>query len=80
MPEIDCTKIEYHDFNEVLRKYSKEMKEDKKCDLIIALNHMRVPDDRKMAASNDTSIVDMIFGGHDHSYLNELNTETGIYV
>jgi hypothetical protein len=30
------------------------MKEEHKCDLIISINHMRIPDDKAMAAQNDT--------------------------
>ena len=56
------------------------MKEEEKCDLIIALNHMRIPDDKAMANQNDTKIVDMIFGGHDHCYFTELDLETGVFI
>jgi len=41
---------------------------------------MRVPDDRKMAAANDSSVVDLIFGGHDHTYFVELNQDTGVHI
>ena len=41
---------------------------------------MRIPDDEAMAAQNDTQIVDMIFGGHDHCYYHELNQETGVFI
>ena len=37
---------------------------------------MRVPDDKKMAANHDSSTVDMLFGGHDHTYFIELNHQT----
>ena len=56
------------------------LKEDEKCDLVVALNHVRAPDDRKMAAENSLDVLDMIFGGHDHSYLSELNQNTGVYI
>ena len=46
--------------------------------MVVALNHMRVPEDRDMASKNNTQVVDMIFGGHDHCYLSELNQETGV--
>jgi 2',3'-cyclic-nucleotide 2'-phosphodiesterase (5'-nucleotidase family) len=57
---------------------SEKLKET--CDLVIAINHMRAPEDMDMAAKNSTDIVDMIFGGHDHSYISELNHDTNIYV
>lgn len=60
--------------NESLRKYSAILKTEHKCDLIVALNHVRVPDDVKMAKENRSpDVVDMIFGGHDHTYFRELN-------
>ena len=52
---------------------------DQKCDLIIAINHMRITDDLKMA-QNNSGLVDMIFGGHDHSYFRFLNTDTDVFV
>lgn len=64
-----------------MRKYSKILKEEHGCDLIFALNHVRVPDDKKMAAENKSpEIVDMIFGGHDHTYFRELNQDTGVFI
>ena len=79
-PEIDCDVLEYHDYNESLQKYSKILKEQG-CDLIMALNHMRMPDDENMASKNKApSIVDMIFGGHDHSYYTHLNKDTDVMI
>ena len=40
---------------------------------------MRVPEDQNMAANNDHEIVDMIFGGHDHTYFIELNQKTNVH-
>lgn len=34
-----------------------------------------------MARENKSpDVVDMIFGGHDHTYFRELNEDTGVYV
>jgi 2',3'-cyclic-nucleotide 2'-phosphodiesterase (5'-nucleotidase family) len=41
---------------------------------------MRAPDDTRMSNMNNTDVLDLIFGGHDHSYVAELNKETGVYV
>jgi 2',3'-cyclic-nucleotide 2'-phosphodiesterase (5'-nucleotidase family) len=41
---------------------------------------MRVPNDTKMMAENDSDVLDIIFGGHDHHYAVELNRDTGIYM
>jgi 2',3'-cyclic-nucleotide 2'-phosphodiesterase (5'-nucleotidase family) len=45
--------LKYLDFNQTLRKYSKILRDDYKCDMIIAINHMSLPDDRKMAIENN---------------------------
>ena len=37
-------------------------------DIVIALTHMRWPNDRKVANEVD---VDMVLGGHDHDYIVE---------
>ena len=72
-PEINQDEILYIDFNESLRENSKILKEEHGCDLIIAINHMRVPNDKLMAANNGIDVVDLIFGGHDHTYFVELD-------
>ena len=57
------------------------MKEEFKCDLIIAINHMRIADDLIMAENcKSPDELDMIFGGHDHSYIRFLNPESDVFV
>ena len=42
---------------------------------------MRVPEDEDMAEKNKSpEILDMIFGGHDHSYYRKLNENTGVFI
>ena len=41
---------------------------------------MRVPNDKDMAAKNNTDVVDLIFGGHDHTYFVELNKDTDVHI
>jgi len=48
--------------------------------MVFGINHMRVPDDKKMAANHDSSTVDMLFGGHDHTYFIEFNHETNVHI
>jgi len=38
-------------------------------DFVFALTHMREPSDRRLA--HEVPEIDMIFGGHDHTYLVE---------
>mmetsp|Transcript_5008 Transcript_5008/g.7495 ORF Transcript_5008/g.7495 Transcript_5008/m.7495 type:complete len:157 (-) Transcript_5008:1020-1490(-) len=71
--DVDPNQVFYEDYNETLRRLSKKLKTEDKCDIIIALNHMRLPEDKDMAEKNTTDVVDMIFGGHDHCYHSDLN-------
>ncbi|CAO3651839.1 unnamed protein product [Cunninghamella blakesleeana] len=58
----------YHDFIEVANQLSNMLRDPNgpyKVDLVIALTHMRVPNDIKLAQScQDT--IDLVLGGHDH--------------
>ena len=55
---------------------TKFLRKKQKCDFIIALTHMRLPNDRLLAEKvND---IDLILGGHDHFDKAELNQKTGV--
>lgn len=41
--EIDTKNLLYVDYNESLQKYSKLLREEHGCEIIVALNHMRIP-------------------------------------
>ncbi|EGR28866.1 ser thr protein phosphatase family protein, putative [Ichthyophthirius multifiliis] len=62
--EIDLSLVKYEDFVACGRRLTKIMKEQYKCDLIIALTHMRVPNDIKLG--QEVPEIDLILGGHDH--------------
>ena len=47
------------------------LREEQDCDFIIALTHMRIANDRLLA--RQVASIDLILGGHDHFYINELN-------
>ncbi|KAL4954639.1 Metallo-dependent phosphatase-like protein [Aspergillus filifer] len=53
------------------RRLARHLRVNEHCDLIIALTHMRVPED--MAVANATtsgeSRIDLLLGGHDHEVL-----------
>ena len=51
-PEINCDLLQWIDYNESLKENSQKIKEENNCDLIIAINHMKVPEDENMAANN----------------------------
>ncbi|KAA3675096.1 5'-nucleotidase [Paragonimus westermani] len=68
---IDHTALDVHDMCEVGRRWARELKEPgpngrAACDLVIALTHMRWPNDRKLSA--EVPEIDLILGGHDHKY------------
>jgi 5'-nucleotidase len=80
MPDLNCDVIEYADYNAKLQEHSALLKQQEDCDLVFALNHMRRPDDENMMAQNTHEVVDVILGGHDHSYVRHLNQDTNIYL
>ena len=57
--------LHYVDFVQTAKEMSKLLKEQG-CDYIIALTHMRLPNDR-ILAENCQGEVDLILGGHDHA-------------
>lgn len=63
---IDPEDVEYIDFVECSRDLVKELKENQGCEFIIALTHMRVPNDLRLLESDVG--IDLILGGHDHHY------------
>lgn len=46
------------------------------CKLVIALTHMRCPADRDLA--KNVPEIDFVLGGHDHSYIAEVDETTGV--
>ena len=54
----------YEDFIEYEKRYSKNLREEQKCDLVIALTHMRNKNDKKLA--KEFAGLDLILGGHGH--------------
>ena len=63
-------KLVYIDDVECAKKLIKILKEDKKCDLIVALTHMRIPNEKNLAVL--VPEIDIMLGGHDHVYYIEL--------
>lgn len=68
---IDPEEVTFIDFVQAGRSLGKQLKEDG-CDFVIALTHMRMPNDIKLAENVDE--IDLILGGHDHNYdVREIN-------
>ena len=74
-PHMDDVFI-YEDFVKVAKEKVKFLKESQNCDIIIALTHMRLPNDRVLADS--VPGVDLCLGGHDHMYVAEMRESTGV--
>ncbi|KAI8978565.1 Metallo-dependent phosphatase-like protein [Pilobolus umbonatus] len=62
--------LKYHDFIQVAKDLSKELRDPKgphHVDLVVAITHMRVPNDIRLAKQCKEEI-DLVLGGHDHFY------------
>ncbi|KAL2020631.1 hypothetical protein VTK56DRAFT_8121 [Thermocarpiscus australiensis] len=59
--------IIYRSASEVARELVPELRAQG-ADIIIALTHMREPNDNKLAAQLGGGMIDIILGGHDHFY------------
>lgn len=64
---IDIDEVIFEDFVEAANRISKDLRELYACDYIIALTHMRVPNDILLA--QEALDIDLILGGHDHVLL-----------
>ena len=62
---INCDQVEYEDYVTSARRLARELKDDG-CEVVIALTHMRTPNDIRLAENVEE--VDIILGGHDHVY------------
>ncbi|CAG2103416.1 unnamed protein product [Medioppia subpectinata] len=68
--------VTYLDFVSEGRKLAKLLKEKENVDFVIALTHMRTPNDCRLAENVDQ--IDLILGGHDHDY--EVKIVNGKYI
>lgn len=48
------------------------------CEIVIALTHMREPNDIKLAQKTSEGLLDLILGGHDHYYSHEVVKATHV--
>ena len=46
--------------------------------MIVALTHMREPNDIKLAEKTSEGLIDLVLGGHDHYYNHELRNRTHV--
>ena len=60
---INPNEVIYTDFVESANTLAADLKDNQNCDIVIALTHMRQPNDIKLAENSPR--VDLILGGHD---------------
>nr|XP_058967824.1 5'-nucleotidase-like isoform X1 [Pocillopora verrucosa] len=65
---VDREEVTYFDFVTVGTKLAKELREEG-AEFVVALTHMRGPNDRRLA--EQATGIDLILGGHDHDYFTE---------
>ena len=70
-----CVGVKYLDPVATADKVARELRHDKKCDVVICLSHLgwsmeNDVDDEEMLAKNHD--IDIVLGGHSHSYFTEL--------
>eukprot|EP00927_Polykrikos_kofoidii_P027180 TRINITY_DN24012_c0_g1_i1.p1 TRINITY_DN24012_c0_g1~~TRINITY_DN24012_c0_g1_i1.p1 ORF type:complete len:1405 (-),score=295.46 TRINITY_DN24012_c0_g1_i1:80-4009(-) len=62
---LDQDDVDFEDFCSCGRRLARGLREEG-AELILALTHMRAPNDELLA--NEVEEIDIIFGGHDHHY------------
>lgn len=65
LPTIDPNEVTYIDFIKAGNQLADEL-HNQGCDIIIALTHMRTPNDIELA--KQSGHIDLILGGHDHVF------------
>ena len=61
---INPNEVIYQDFVDVGNQLATKLKDELGCDIVIALTHMRNPNDIQLAKKAQK--IDLILGGHDH--------------
>ena len=65
MPDLPPT-YTYQPFVDVGRRLARWLRAQHRLDLVVALTHMRVPNDERLA--REVPEIDLVLGGHDHFY------------
>lgn len=66
LPTIDPKSVTFIDYVEAGNRLTAELKDTENCDIVVALTHMRTPNDKNLA--KNCSRIDLVLGGHDHVY------------
>jgi len=87
MPDISTlvskeisSKIPAFDNAEVVNKWAKVLKEEEKCDLVIALTHIGYEGEAytDFMLVRDTRGIDIVIGGHSHTFISEPGYEKNL--
>jgi len=62
--------LEYIDFVRFAKYQCSVLRNEHRCDLVIALSHMRIPNNRRLA--KEVGDLDFILAGHDHIVFTEV--------
>jgi 5'-nucleotidase len=63
---IDSDEVYVADFVNTATSMAADLRQNHGCHLVIALTHMRWPNDRRLAS--ESTGIDLVLGGHDHNY------------
>lgn len=66
MPLLEHCDVRYLDFVSEGRRLCQVLRNEHKVDMVVALTHMRAPNDLKLGS--EVPEIDLILGGHDHHY------------
>lgn len=69
LDKVDPHDLEYEEYVDAADRLSTVLRQELKCDYVVALTHMRQPDDDRLA--REARDVDIILGGHDHVLCNK---------
>ena len=63
---VPVKQVRWVDYVVVARELAQHLRATEHVDLVVALTHMRIPNDERLAA--EVPEVDLVLGGHDHDY------------
>ncbi|KAG1664928.1 hypothetical protein FOA52_004450 [Chlamydomonas sp. UWO 241] len=72
---VPLTDVRYIDFVAEGRRLAAQLRSEG-CELVVAVTHMRVPNDMKL--TSEAPEFDLVLGGHDHSYHCEIVPPHGV--
>jgi 5'-nucleotidase len=76
---LDPSTLSYVDFVEAGRAAAQRLRGEHGCDVVIALTHLRLHNDLRLAAGCGDA-VDLVLGGHDHDYHASCDNAHGCWV